>query len=130
MKASIASKQPADSASNSARRARTTRGDEPPWFNTLPNQQHPLDAGRPVGDCLRQIVEEAGQTVALLVWGSACCALQDRIPWIGWSATQRVERLKRVVRPVVFYSCMAQDPGKPPPAYSGQVSPTLSVRAW
>ena len=31
--------------------------------------QHYLGAGRPVGDYLRQIVERAGQPVALLVWG-------------------------------------------------------------
>ena len=66
MKASIASKQPADSASNLALRVRTARKDEHRWFDTLPDQQHPLDAGRPVGDCLRQIVEETGQVVALL----------------------------------------------------------------
>ncbi|HOS75894.1 MAG TPA: hypothetical protein PKW12_11605 [Verrucomicrobiota bacterium] len=45
---------------------RTARKDEHRWFDTLPDQQHPLDAGRPVGDCLRQIVEETGQVVALL----------------------------------------------------------------
>jgi len=34
----------------------------------------------------------------LLVWGPACYALKDRDLWIGWSATQRVERLKLIVQ--------------------------------
>ena len=77
---------------------RTARKDEHRWFDTLLDQQHPLGAGPPVGDYLRQVVEEAGQVVALLVWGPACYALKDRDLWIGWSATQRVERLKLVVQ--------------------------------
>jgi hypothetical protein len=60
--------------------------------------QHYLGAGRPVGDYLRQIVERAGQPVALLVWGPACYALKDRDRWISWSAHQRIERLKLVVQ--------------------------------
>jgi hypothetical protein len=60
--------------------------------------QHYLGAGRPVGDYLRQIVERAGQPVALLVWGPACYALKDRDQWISWSAPQRVERLKLIVQ--------------------------------
>jgi len=77
---------------------RTARKDEHRWLDTLLDQQHPLGAGPPVGDYLRQVVEEAGQVVALLVWGPACYALKDRDLWIGWSAIQRVERLKLVVQ--------------------------------
>lgn len=60
--------------------------------------QHYLGAGRPVGDYLRQIVEIEQQPVALLVWGPSCYSLKDRDLWIGWSANQRIERLKLVVQ--------------------------------
>ena len=59
---------------------------------------HYLGAGRPVGDYLRQFVERDGVPVALLVWGPSCYALKDRDRWIGWSASQRVERLKLIVQ--------------------------------
>jgi len=68
------------------------------WFDGLLAGQHYLGAGRSVGDYLRQIIELAGQPVALLVWGPACYALKDRDLWISWSAPQRVERLKLVVQ--------------------------------
>ena len=87
-------------------RAETTRaivvrlpvGDEIQWFDGLLSDRHYLGAGRPVGDYLRQVVERAGQPVALLVWGPACYALKDRDLWISWSAPQRLERLKLVVQ--------------------------------
>jgi hypothetical protein len=82
----------------SALRARTARADEHPWFDAQLCQHHYLGAGCPIGDYLRQVVEGAGQVVGLLVWGPACYALKDRDLWIGWSATQRVERLKLVVQ--------------------------------
>ena len=68
------------------------------WFDGLLADQHYLGAGRPVGDYLRQVVERDGLPVALLVWGPACYALKDRDRWIGWSAPQRIERLKLVVQ--------------------------------
>src|SRR5690606_11167366 len=43
-------------------------------------------------------VSVRGRPVALLVWGPACYALKDRDRWLGWSATQRVERLKLIVQ--------------------------------
>lgn len=61
-------------------------------------EQHYLGAGRPVGDYLRQRVSVRGRPAALLVWGPACYALKDRDRWLGWSATQRVERLKLIVQ--------------------------------
>lgn len=67
-------------------------------FDGLLADHHYLGAGRPVGDYLRQVVERDGQPVALLVWGPACYALKDRDRWIGWSASQRIERLKLVVQ--------------------------------
>lgn len=68
------------------------------WFDEQLREHHYLGAGRPVGDDLRQIVFLRGQPVALLVWGPACYALKDRDLWIGWSANQRVERLKLIVQ--------------------------------
>lgn len=59
---------------------------------------HYLGAGRPVGDYLRQFVERDGVPVALLVWGPSCYALKDRDRWLGWSASQRVSRLKLIVQ--------------------------------
>jgi hypothetical protein len=68
------------------------------WFDTQLAERHYLGAGRSVGDYLRQIVTVRGQVAALLVWGPACYALKDRDRWIGWSANQRVERLKLIVQ--------------------------------
>jgi hypothetical protein len=42
-----------------------------------------------------QVVVKEG---SMLVWGPACYALKDRDLWIGWSAMQRVERLKLIVQ--------------------------------
>lgn len=68
------------------------------WFDERLGQHHYLGAGQPVGDYLRQIVEQNGQPVALLVWGPACYALKDRDLWISWSVPQRIERLKLIVQ--------------------------------
>ena len=68
------------------------------WFDQQLADRHYLGAGQPVGDYLRQVVRVRGQPVALLVWGPACYALKDRDRWLGWSATQRVERLKLIVQ--------------------------------
>lgn len=51
-----------------------------------------------MGDYLRQVVEQEGKPVALLVWGPACYSLKDRDLWISWSAPQRLERLKLIVQ--------------------------------
>jgi hypothetical protein len=72
--------------------------DEVPWFDGLLAGHHYLGAGQPVGDYLRQVVEQDGKPVALLVWGPACYALKDRDLWISWSVSQRLERLKLVVQ--------------------------------
>jgi len=68
------------------------------WFDEQLGKHHYLGAGHQIGDYLRQIVEREGKPVALLVWGPACYALKDRDLWIGWSAFQRVERLKLIVQ--------------------------------
>ncbi len=68
------------------------------WFDEQLADRHYLGAGRPVGDYLRQVVRVRGAPAALLVWGPACYALKDRDRWLGWSASQRVERLKLIVQ--------------------------------
>jgi hypothetical protein len=68
------------------------------WFDQQMADRHYLGAGRSVGDYLRQIVRVRGRPAALLVWGPSCYALKDRDQWLGWSATQRVERLKLIVQ--------------------------------
>ncbi|MCU0786183.1 MAG: DUF4338 domain-containing protein [Verrucomicrobia bacterium] len=68
------------------------------WFDRQLTERHYLKAGRPVGDYLRQVVKVRGRPAALLVWGPACYALKDRDRWLGWSTTQRVERLKLIVQ--------------------------------
>jgi hypothetical protein len=60
--------------------------------------QHYLGATRPVGDFLRQVVERDGKPVAQLAWGAAALKLKDREAWIGWTGSQRAERLKLVVQ--------------------------------
>ena len=77
---------------------RVAKPHEVEWFDAQLSTHHYLGAGRPVGDYLRQIVEREDGPVALLVWGPGCYALKDRDRSIGWSASQRVERLKLVVQ--------------------------------
>lgn len=77
---------------------RVVQPQEVEWFDAQLATHHYLGAGRPVGDYLRQIVERDACPVALLVWGPSCYALKDRDLWIGWSASQRVERLKLIVQ--------------------------------
>lgn len=77
---------------------RVASAEEVSWFDGLLADHHYLGAGRPVGDYLRQWVEQDGKVAALLVWGPACYALKDRDLWISWSAFQRLERLKLIVQ--------------------------------
>lgn len=67
-------------------------------FDKQMGELHYLGTAKPVGDFLRQIVQIGERQVALLAWGPASYALKDRDLWIGWSANQRVERLKLVVQ--------------------------------
>src|SRR5438105_4500081 len=93
------SKNPARSNSGgSALTVRNAAEHERQWFDEQLGKHHYLGAGHQIGDYLRQIVEREGKPVGLLVWGPACYALKDRDLWIGWSASQRVERLKLIVQ--------------------------------
>ena len=76
-------------------------------------QKHFLGEAPAVGDFLRQAVERNGQVVALLVWGPAALKLKDRERWIGWSTSQRAERLKLVVqnRRYLLLHPKGQEPG-------------------
>ncbi len=96
MKHSLSTAQ--SKAGSSTLTVRIAREQEIQWFDDQLGQHHYLGAGRAVGDYLRQIVALEGQPMGLLVWGPACYALKDRDLWIGWSASQRVERLKLIVQ--------------------------------
>lgn len=87
--------QGATSASRSPLVVRGTTPEEVEWFDSLLAEHPYLGAGGPVGDYLRQVVAQDGRPVALLVWGPACYALQDRDRWIAGSASPRTERLKQ-----------------------------------
>ncbi len=67
-------------------------------FDELLKKHHYLEEAKSVGDFLRQVAVDDGKWVALLAWGPACYSLKDRDQWIGWSKTQRAERLKLVVQ--------------------------------
>jgi hypothetical protein len=99
-------------AGGSALQVRMAGSEENERFDAQLGQHHYLGAGRPVGDYLRQVVEREGQQVGLLVWGPACYALKDRDLWIGWSALQRVERLKLIVqnRRFLLLTAKGQEP--------------------
>ena len=85
-------------AGDSTLRVRVAGQQETQWFDDQLSQHHYLGSGRAIGDYLRQIVELEGQPIGLLSWGPGCYALKDRDLWIGWSASQRVERLKLIVQ--------------------------------
>lgn len=87
-----------ESETTGAVQVRTVASEEASRFDQQLAARHYLGAGCPVGDYLRQVVEVRGKVAALLVWGPACYALKDRDRWIGWSASQRVERLKLIVQ--------------------------------
>ena len=65
---------------------RTATPQETAWCDPPLNNYHDLGAGRSVGDSRRQIAELDGPPVAVLAWGPAGDALQDRDRWLGWSA--------------------------------------------
>lgn len=104
---------------------RVPSDDQRPWFDGLLGQHHYLGAGRPVGDYLRQVVEQDGQPVALLVWGPACYALKDRDRWISWSTTQRLQRLKLIVQNRRFL--LLADKGQSPNLASQVLGAALRV---
>lgn len=78
--------------------ARPLQSDEQARAAELLEQEHYLGAGQSVGHTLTQVVHHHGRWVALLVWGPAAVKLTDREDWIGWSDSQRAERLGLLVQ--------------------------------
>ena len=76
----------------------TLRGDVLRDAARLLDGEHYLGAGRPVGRTLVQAVHHHGRWVALLVWGPAALKLADRDEAIGWTDSQRAERIGLVVQ--------------------------------
>jgi hypothetical protein len=64
----------------------------------LLDEEHYLGAARPVGRTLFQAVHHRGRWVALLMWGPAALKLTDRDALIGWTDSQRAERIGLVVQ--------------------------------
>jgi hypothetical protein len=62
-------------------------------FERVMARRHYLGWGQPVGETIRYVAEVRGKWVALLVFGAAAYALEDRDTWIGWSGEQRRGRL-------------------------------------
>jgi len=85
-------------AASGTLRLRVAEPSEHAEFDQLLSGHHRLGSTRAVGDFLRVWVDLEGERVALLAWGPACYALRERDRWIGWTPTQRAERLKLVVQ--------------------------------
>jgi len=74
-------------------KVRPMRAAERRRFERLMRRHHYLGWGQPVGETLRYVAEARGKWVALLVFGAAAYALEDRDRWIGWTLAQRQARL-------------------------------------
>jgi hypothetical protein len=66
-------------------------------FDQYLDQQHELGSRRPKGRSARQVIEQEGQWVALILWSASVWHLQDRDQWIGWDRVMRSERLQLIV---------------------------------
>jgi hypothetical protein len=76
---------------------REVRSEEMARVRKVLDAEHYLGAGKSVGRTLAQVAHHREQWVALLIWGPAAMKLIDRDEWIGWTDTQRSERLGLVV---------------------------------
>jgi hypothetical protein len=76
----------------------TVSGEELERAARLLEEEHYLGAARPVGRTLVQAVHHQGRWVALLVWGPAALKLTDRDADIGWTDSQRAERIGLIVQ--------------------------------
>lgn len=73
--------------------------------------EHWLGSFRPVGHTLFQIIEEAGQAVAVLVWAASAYRLKDREAYIGWDPVTCAQRRNLIVNNVRF---LVREPGRRP----------------
>ena len=76
----------------------TLSGEEPHRAALLLEEEHYLGAARPVGRTLVQAVHYQEQWVALLVWSPAALKLADRDHDLGWTDSQRAERIGLIVQ--------------------------------
>jgi hypothetical protein len=74
-------------------KVRPMRASERRRFERMLKRHHYLGWGKPVGETMRYVAEARGKWVALLIFGAAAYALEDRDAWIGWSLLQRQRRL-------------------------------------
>jgi hypothetical protein len=66
-------------------------------WNELMLREHPLQDCRLVGRQLRYLVGSEHGWLGAIGFGSAALYLEDRDEWIGWTASQRMEHLPRVL---------------------------------
>jgi hypothetical protein len=64
--------------------------------------EHFLGAFQPVGHTLFQIITEADQPMAVLVWAASAYHLKDRDAWIGWDKLTGATRRNLIVNNVRF----------------------------
>ena len=76
----------------------TLSGEEPHRAARLLEEERYLGAARPVGRTLVQAVHYQEQWVALLVWSPAALKLADRDHDLGWTDSQRAERIGLIVQ--------------------------------
>ena len=67
-------------------------------WNELMMREHPLHQCRLVGRQLRYLVNSEHGWLGAIGFGSAALYLEDRDAWIGWTASQRMEHLPRVLQ--------------------------------
>jgi hypothetical protein len=66
-------------------------------FAALLHEHHYLSYGRPVGENLQYLVEDArGRPLACVLFGAAAWQCADRDQWIGWDAATRAQQLHLV----------------------------------
>lgn len=76
----------------------TVADEDLPRAAALLEEEHDLGSVRPVGRTLVQAIHHQGRWVALLVWGPAALKLTDRDADIGWTDSQRAERIGLIVQ--------------------------------
>ena len=67
-------------------------------WNELMIREHPLHQCRLVGRQLRYLVNSDHGWLGAIGFGSAALYLEARDAWLGWTATQRIEHLPRVLQ--------------------------------